>query len=105
MLVWAFLLTKVQCVAKMAHYTVIIIVLMTTSWAIVGAVFRFGHEGKVCAGDYADPDEDSAPYQWHSGMFIKVYMIGLMTLYSLVIYGFMCLCIGFATGRITSEDH
>ena len=104
LLVWAFLLSRKQCFAKIAHLSVIVTTIFSTVWVCVGAAWRFGRQGRVCSGQYVDSDAEGIPYQWHSGRFMEYYVIGMLVLYAIMIYCAFVVCCGMATGRISRSN-
>ena len=101
LLVWAFLICRKQCIAKVAHLAVIVTTIFTTIWTCIGAYFRFCHQGRVCSGHYVDPPSDDIPYQWHSGIFMEYYIIAMFVLHAIVICFVFIVCCGMSTGRIS----
>ena len=100
LLVWAFLFFRKQCIAKIAHFSVIVTLIFTTIWICVGAAWRFGQQGRVCSGVYSDSPTYIKPYQWHSGVFMMYYIICMFILYAVAICFVIVVCCGMSTGRI-----
>ena len=74
------------------------------AWFITGMIFRWNHTGKVCSGEYYDPQaviSEPDVYMWKSGKFMQIYFILCFCICALT-----CIC-GCCAGIILagSQSH
>ena len=62
-------------VKSIANFAAMFTCAGTLTWVIIGAVLRWSFTGMVCSGDfYITTDKKVIPYQWQTGLFMKIYL-------------------------------
>ena len=93
LLSYVYLLTDAVSIAVFSEILGFVTQMSTLVWLIYGSYIRWSHGGRVCSGSYVDESEAkarAAPYQWQSGLFMKIY-IGTMTFLLVAVVAFGCI--------------
>ena len=96
LLMFAGALAKSVAVVSLAHALSITLFLASIFWTLDGTAVRFGHNGRVCTGEYLayldPPATDTHLYLPESGKFMKYYLIvsWIATGIFLVFFVFCC---------------
>ena len=92
LLSYIYLMTDAEAIAVFSEVLGFVTQMSTFVWLVYGSYIRWSHGGRVCSGAYADESDSktkAAPYQWQSGLFMKIY-IGTMTFLLVAVIAFGC---------------
>ena len=70
-----YLISYSDKVREFASFAAMVTCGGTLTWIIIGACLRWSYTGMVCSGDfYITTDKKVLPYQWQTGLFMKIYL-------------------------------